>query len=293
MKSFIASKKVSICTLLLDSRNKVICDCFVIKSPDFSINDPIFFLDVHTSHSHLLSSIIEKNSFRKNVKLMNLEADMEVTAVYSSSIMPESDEGSKQVWEEELGTEMNIEDVEGYMAFIDPRSRLLGTRTIASAGSIEFSSEMVNEGVEFYKIIRILAGVAEGPSAEGQNPIHLCFDKLNFIHSDEKEGLEKDFGRTGTLPFVITNEPQKVRDIIGIPMWLAQKEFIHKAEGKIFDKDHKVIGNVIESCKNVGLGKGNIEKFLEGCFLEDGRTLFFWNPLHMIDLKKLNDSLKP
>lgn len=219
---------------------------------------------------------------------MTLNEEMEVTAVYSPFITPDANEGTKQIWDEELEKGVNMEDVEGYTAFIDPRSRMLGTRTVASAGSIEFSEEMVNEGVEFYRMYRILAGVAEGLSAEGQNPLHLCFDKLNFIHSD-KQWPEKNIGSTGTLPFAITNEPQKVRDIIAIPNWLVEMNYSQSVEGKIFDKDHKVVGNIIESCKNVGLAKGNIERFLEGCYLEDGRKLFFWNPAHMVDLNKFND----
>lgn len=288
MNSFVNSNKVSVCSLLLDSKNKVVFDCFLVKSSDFTFDNPAFFVDVHQSQSGLFNSIVEKNSFRKRVQVVSLDHEMEVTAIYAAGIMPERDEGEKQVWDEEVETGLEIEDIEGYSAFFDPRNKFLGTRTIASAGCIDFSSDMIKQDIEFYKIFRILAGVAEGPCIVGHNPLHLSFDKLNFINNHE-DWVEKDTGKTKTLPFVVTENAPNFTDSIGIPFMLADLNFSNKAEGKILDKDKNVVGHILESSKNVGLGKGNIQKFFEGCFLEDGRRIFFWNPMRIDDLNSLGE----
>ena len=262
----------------------------------------MFFIDTHLSHGQALRSTIQKYSFRKSVTLNDLSEVTEVHAIYSETLLPDSEEGSFQKWTD-LDAPLEAKepsadsiDIHGYCSFIDPRSKIIGSRTIAAKEVIENDPEVIIKPTEYFNTFRRLCGVCEGKSVEGQIPHVLNFHTLNAISfnkgcyvGQELVARTQSQGvlRTTVLPFVIDkhNKIQKFSDAINPPMWVIDHEFSDQVSNqKIQDISGKNIGEIIETDKNVGLAKVKIESANEDCFLSDGSRLFFYKPVWLSQL---------
>lgn len=228
---------------------------------------------MHSSISHL--------NFRKNVNFFDISSDTEVTATYSQDIRPESKAGYRQEWSVESDPNINIEDTDDYIAFVDPRLKSLGTRTICAKGCLELNEELIQTDLNHYKAYRILAGVPEGQILYSQSPFVFGLDFLNMIDLKKNLALEKEkekFKKTDSvLPFAVSDQSDKNLAVMDSPFFLLDEEFKDTLGGKVIDGSGNVIGIVLDSCKNVGFVRGNVEK-MKDCVLEDGRKIILWKP---------------
>jgi hypothetical protein len=204
-----------------------------------------------------------------------MTGEMEVTSTFSQEIVPDAREGSKQTWTEEFDESINKEDSQDYVAFVDPRLKKLGTRTLSAPGMLDVSEELIQVDLDYYKSHRILAGVPEGPSLVGQNP--LVFG-MNYFHMVPKDKVFNELqGNDGILPFAVSDDHQGEELVMDYPFYLLDVDYKIPVQGKVLDKDGKTVGIVVESCKNLGFVRGNIQKMNE-CRLSDGRKLVTWIP---------------
>ena len=259
----------------------------------------MYFIDIHTTHSEIFEKHIQKYSFRKNISLNNLTEALEVHATYSEIMIPETPEGSSERWydtDEPLITanEEGSIHLHGYTAFIDPRTKILGSRTIIAGAALEIDPEIMQKPVEFYNNFRRLCGVCEGRGATGQIPhmlnfqlLHaICFNKGCYV-GQELVARTQSQGtvRTHSLPFVVSDTMQKFDESMHVPITVVDESFGRSIENeKIYDSEKNVIGQVIEADKNIGIAKVRVEGSEGLCQLSDGSKLFFWKPLWLSSL---------
>lgn len=251
----------------------------------------MFFIDVHSSHSQKLDRHIEKYSFRKNILFDNLTEGLELYAIYSDFIAPESDEGKPEKFKEldealDFKDEEDVINIHGYTAFTDPRTRILGTRAISPTGVIEPEEGMISKPVEFYNTFRRLSGVCEGKSVEGQVPHTLNFHLLNSLSFNKGCYVGQELVarthtqgvlRTTTLPFIASND-----EISNTNTGLIDENYdLSNYQGKISDENGNFIGQVLESDKNIGIAKIKIEASQTFGVLDDGTKVYFWRPTWM------------
>lgn len=279
--------------LFLDPKGKIIFDSIISKIPKFDPKNPIFYIDTNISHSSLLEAHIQNYSFRKQISINNLTNSLEIHATYSEYMIPEISEGSAQEWTDfdvplEIPDEENIINLHGYTAFIDPRTKYLGSRTISGVDSLEIDNEIVQKPVSFYHNFRRLCGVCEGPSMVGQIPHVLNLHELNAISftkgcyvGQELIARTQTQGvlRTITLPFIISTSFEKFDEAIYVPISMVDEKYekTHNSE-KISDDQGNFIGQVIESDKNIGIAKVKIDSSGNYAFLPDKSRVFFWKP---------------
>ena len=281
IEKFSKSDKTALATISLDSKNRIKFDCIISKNSNFSLSDPVFFIDVHHSQSSSLHSSISQLNFRKNVNFFDISSETEVTATYSQSLRPEAKEGYRQEWSVEADPTINIEDTDDYIAFVDPRLKSLGTRTICPKDCLEINDELTQTDLNHYKSYRILAGVPEGQILYAQSPFLFGLEHLNMIDLKKNLSLEKEkekMKRTeSVLPFAVCDQGDKNFAVMDSPFFLLDEEFKEVLGGKVLDGSGNVVGIVLDSCKNVGFVKGSFDT-MKDCFLEDGKKIILWKP---------------
>ena len=296
IEKFVHESSSAVSALFLDPKGKILIDSIIAKIPSFDKENPMLFIDTSKSHSSILTSLIEKYSFRKTVNIIELSNNLEVFATFSDQILPETKEGSTQKWpEEDEQTETKDDDefinFSGYSAFIDPRTKLLGSRTIAAPGAVEYSSEILAKPVSFYHIFRLLCGVCDGKSVEGQIPHMLNFHELNAISFTKgcyvgQELIARTHTqgvvRTKSFPFIISDKVIKFHEAVHVPLDFVDENYkITQDNLKINDEKGNVIGTILESCHNIGIAKIKLENAENYGFLSDGSKLFYWKPFWM------------
>ena len=180
--------------------------------------------------------------------------------------MPDHTEGMRvyleepgdMVFDEELGR-----NLVGYVSYVDPRSRFMGTRIVAMEGCVE--GEEIRQEQEEYKIWRIIHGVCEGEAARDSNPEALNFQLFNGKHGDGG-------GVFSVCGMVCTDrrkdENQKFADTM----------YRKKINGmRVIDKDRNMIGVVYESVYNLALIQLNGIPSTN-MLLENGDKINIWEP---------------
>jgi hypothetical protein len=167
--------------LHLYHQSSVLVDFLIAKVPRFEVNSPVFFIDSHKILSQELVTLLSPYS-----TLTNITQDFEIIACASPA---HSFNEGERVYVEETGNitfdeENTQKGLTGYVSFVDPRNRNLGTRIISVEGCIEvetFKSE------DYYKMWRIMNGVCEGEKAMKSRAEHLNFQWFNGESGEESE----------------------------------------------------------------------------------------------------------
>lgn len=152
--------------------------------------------------------------------------------------------------------EATKEHLAGYISFVDPRSRFLGSRIIAVEGCIE-AENMKDQG--FYNMWRIMNGVAEGNAVLKSQPSHLNFQYFNgengqqseiftFAAAVERKNFELDMGYN--------------KKIVGV---------------RVMDSFNNFVGKVFEQYYNFCLVKMHQMPESE-LVLENGEKINAWMP---------------
>jgi len=277
--------------LFLEPKGRIMFDSIISKVPSFDEKEPAFLIDVHRDASESLSNQIKKFSFRKEVQMHDLEGIMEAYATLSPYSYPEEEEGTEQKWEE-IGEEPEVDPdlgrpIKGYTAFVDPRTRILGVRTIALEDCMEVEDEISKESSEYYKMLRILAGVPEGSYTKGMIPHQLNFQALNAIDfskgcyvGQELVARTQTQGqvRTFALPFAVCEEFKNPKNP-SMPIEFVDMN-LDLNESRILDQDGNEVAEVLESYKNVGIAKVRVQKAAgKQLFTSTGKTVILWSPL--------------
>jgi transferase CAF17, mitochondrial len=298
IEKFSQSSLSALSTLFLDPKGRILFDAILSKPSSFSLSDPLFFIDIHKSQKSRFQSHIDRYSFRKDAHLADLENAIEITVAYSDMISPQEIEGSGQKWTEideelKISNDEAVINLHGYSAFVDPRTKALGSRTVAAAGVIEAENEVEFKPVEFFNNFRRLCGICEGPSAEGQIPHMLNFQLLNSISFNKGCYLGQELVarthfqgviRTSTFPFVIGDGFGEFNAAMNVPIGMVDEKY--KSDGKmhkIVDKNGNAIGQVLEVMNNIGICKVKNEGSENLAFFEDGTKIRYWKPGWMLD----------
>lgn len=296
VEKFVLSSQAGLFALFLDPKGRILCDGIISKTPQFDKTKPVFFIDVHKAHIEFLEAHIQRYAFRKDAILHCLAYDMEVQATFSDMILPEEKEGTSQKWKEidEQLIPKDDEDtinIHGYTAFVDPRNKVLGTRTITAKDVLEIDDHIIKKDASFYNAFRMLAGICEGPDIENQIPHMLNFHLLNAISFTKgcyvgQELIARTHTqgilRTITVPFIVDSNLENFDQSIFVPINLyGSVDYIVKKGDKILDNEGKSIGQVIACDKNIGLAKVKTESSEGKAFFADGVSLNLFKPLWM------------
>lgn len=234
-------------------------------------------------------------SFRKDVKIENIDDLMHVYASASPLSCPDDPEGQRQFWEE-IGEQFEPDDdlqrmIQAYTSYVDPRSKYLGIRTITMEGGLEIeadANEIQQEGPDVYRYLRILLGIPEGPSIIGEIPHKLNFHMLNTLHFTKGCYIGQELiarthtqgvVRTLTYPFIASETVVPFSDVGTPPIELVDYNYRVNLNGKkIIDVSGNVIGIIFESVKNIGLLKlkGGLKS--NEYKTENGIRIIVWQP---------------
>ena len=168
--------------LHLYHKSSTLLDMLLIKVPNFSLTSPACFLDCDTSvHSSLISLLSPLCTLHD----VSNDFDVFSAATQLSSFTEGSrlflEEDGNMVYDEETNSHLA-----GYVSFVDPRTRLLGSRIIAVEGCID-AENLKDQG--YYNMWRIMNGVAEGRPVVRSQPEHLNFQCFN---GEKNKGLESE-----------------------------------------------------------------------------------------------------
>lgn len=229
--------------------------------PKFNEEAPVFFLDCHKSHSDAIINLL-----KPKVLVEDFTDEFDIIACLTSL---ESNKEGMRVFLEEDGNMVYDSDLKrnliGYVSFVDPRSRYLGTRIIAVEGCVE-SDNLKDQ--EYYTMWRIINGICEGPPVIKNNPYH-----LNFQYFNGKKGKESDvFTVCGTVG-------KRLEAMDGN---FADKEYNKNINSfRVTDTQGNFYGKVYESYHNLCLIKlSSIPT--SPLILENGDKVNIWKPLYAI-----------
>ena len=235
-------------------------DFIIIKVPNFDKSSPAFYLDSHISQTSLIL-----DTLKSSVKLTDISQDFEIFAFCTNLL--DHKEGAR-IYLEEQGNMVYDDDIKrnlvGYVTFVDPRSRYMGSRLIAVEGCIE-AEEIKDE--EFYLMWRIFNGISEGESVRKNKP-----EFLNFQYFNGSKGYESE---VYTVCGVINQQGKQINDYVDKSYKKNMKSL------RVVDTQNNMIGIVYESYYNLALIKIN-SKPTSALLLENGDKIDIWKPLYMI-----------
>lgn len=245
---------------LLSSRQAVhlyhkssqLLDMLLIKVPKYLPSSPTYFLDCDSLIQH---SIISLLSPLCTLHPLNSEFEIFSAATQLNSFT----EGSRLYIEEEgnmVYDEETKEHLAGYISFVDPRSRFLGSRIIAVEGCID-AENIKDQG--FYNMWRIMNGVAEGSVVVKSQPEHLNFQNFN--------------GETGYLSEIFTFAA--VIESTSNELDMGYNKII--VGSRVLDKSNNFLGKVYEQYYNFCLIKMHQVPDSE-LILENGEKINAWLP---------------
>ncbi|CAG9319278.1 CAF17 [Blepharisma stoltei] len=291
---FVSSPQWGMNSLFLDPKGRIQCHAIIVKAPSFVDYDPAFFIDTHINQSSILMAYIKQHAFRKDVKVDNLDELMSVYATASPVSIPEEPEGARQFFDE-IGEPPKIDEdlgrmLYGYTCFVDPRCKLLGTRTITEQDCLEIEEDsgIVEKGSEHYRYLRILLGIPEGPPICNEIPQMLNFDLLNTISYNKGCYVGQELMarvhtqgvvRTRTYPFLITDKLEGLTDAVHPPVEFVDEACDLNLSGKrIVNDKGEVVGEIFEAVKNIGLLKirGGLKQNIYKT--ENDIKLLVWKP---------------
>ncbi|OMJ93662.1 hypothetical protein SteCoe_3361 [Stentor coeruleus] len=299
IEKFVSSSQAGLFALFLDPKGRILCDGMISKISQFDKTKPVFFIDVHKAHKEFLEAHIQRYAFRKDATLHCLDEDMEVQATFSEIILPEEKEGTRQKWED-LDEQLLPKDdedtlnIHGYTAFVDPRNKVLGTRTISAKEVLEIDENIIKKDANFYNAFRMLAGICEGPDTVNHIPHMLNFHLLNAISFNKgcyvgQELIARTHTqgilRTITIPFIANSNLENFDQSLFVPISLYESnDYMVKQGEKILDIEGKTIGQVISCNKNIGLAKVKIESSEGKALFADGVSLNLFKPLWLSEV---------
>lgn len=166
--------------LHLFHKSSTLLDMLLIKVPNFSSSSPAYFLDsdgsIQSSIISLLSPLCTLHDVTNDFEIFSAATQLSSFSEGSRLFM---EEDGNMVYDEETNSHLA-----GYVSFVDPRSRFLGSRIVAVEGCIE-ADNLKDQG--FYNMWRIMNGVAEGRPVVRSEPEHLNFQCFNGEKGFESE----------------------------------------------------------------------------------------------------------
>lgn len=121
-------------------------DFFMIKVPKFNPSAPVFYLDSHSSTTSKILSLLPST-----VSVNDLTPEVDNIACLTN--LERFEEGERVFLEEDEGEMAFDPDLQrnliGYVSFVDPRTRFLGSRIIAISDCIE-ADDM--KDMDFYRM---------------------------------------------------------------------------------------------------------------------------------------------
>ena len=182
------------------------------------------------------------------------------------------EEGERVFLEEDEGEMAFDPDLQrnliGYVSFVDPRTRFLGSRIIAVSDCIE-ADDM--KDMNFYRMWRIINGVAEGTGVENNELSH-----LNFQYFNGQKGFESEVETYCAM--VITGMKKSQIEIA------VDYDYNKKLNSlRVIDSNGKFFGVVYENYHNLLLIK-LVEKPTDKLLLENGDKVNIWRPKYMIKI---------
>lgn len=270
-------------------------DAVLAKSPDFTVDNPSFYVDVHKSMKEAFAETFYKYKTKKSASLHSMGSVLEVTAAFTPGLVLDQQPGESFHWTEEGDWDefqkAEGREIKGYTAFVDPRLAFLGARTISFEGTLETEGDDIETGTEDdYHCYRLLHGIAEGPVTAGLLPLNMNFDVLNCISFNKGCYIGQELTqrthiqgevRTVLLPF-IQHSSIDMPNVANSSMNLIDKKVAPANIGQqIVDSSGLPIGKVVESKYNAGLAMVKTE-LLHGdrsLRLEEGSAVMVWRPI--------------
>ena len=252
---FTGEKMINKQALHLHTRTNKLIDFVLAKVPKFVKEKPVFFLEFDKDIASDVYGIL-----KDFCKVEDVSSDFEVLA--ATTTLSEFEEGERIFLEEE-GNMVYDHEVEGsltgYVSYVDPRSRSLGSRIITVEGCVESENP---KDTNYYKMWRIMHGIAEGPSIRDS-----FADHLNFQYFNGEAGLQSEVSTYSGSVFSSGKDeldPNFNRSLLSL---------------RVLDKSHKFIGKIFDQHLNFCLIK-LFETPSSELFLETGEKINAWKPVY-------------
>lgn len=241
--------------LHLYTKTSKLIDFVLVKVPRFVKEKPVFFLELDKDIADDLFKVL-----KDFCKVEDVSSDFEVLAATTN--LSEFEEGERIFLEEEgnMVYDHEVEDsLTGYVSYVDPRSRSLGSRIISVEGCVESENP---KDLSYYKMWRIMHGIAEGPSIRDSDPNH-----LNFQYFNNEAGPESQVSTYSACVF--SSGKDELDANFTKPL----------TSLRVLDRSHKFIGKVFDQHLNFCLLK-LFETPTSELFLETGEKINAWKPVY-------------
>jgi hypothetical protein len=215
----------------------------------------VFFLDFDSKIQKEVKKLLESVSIVEDVS-----EDFEVFSAATS--LDQFEEGQRVFLEEEgeMVYDPDLDDsLTGYVSFIDPRTRFMGSRIISVQGCVDIENQ---KDFNYYQMWRILHGIPEGVNVFDSKPLELNFQYFNgeigceneictysaAVYSNGKDELDMNYNR-------------------------------NLKSMRVLDRSRRFVGKIFDHYLNFCLVK-LFEHPTSELYLETGEKMNAWKPMY-------------